>query len=668
MKVCLVCSPTLSEFDPQVAAAEAVRLISAQPPLGVLTLAAILGQHGITVEVADLNRTYSRYLRSAAYRRGRDFCSFVAREFASRSFDIWGFSTICSTYPLTIRIAREVKRAHPESLFMLGGPQASVVDIPTLQAFPFIDFIVRGEADETLPLLLAAFPDMRRFGEVPGVTFRRKGRIVRNPDAPVVLDLDKLPLPAFHWYPELAACDAVPLEVGRGCPFGCKFCSTNDFFRRRFRLKSPARVIEQMRIINSTYGNTRFELIHDMFTADRKRAVEFCEALLASGEQFQWHCGARTDCIDDELLALMARAGCARIFFGIDAGSARLQRSIGKNLDLGEAALRIRSAARHGIAPTVSLITGFSDENRDDLRGAAEFLINAARIDEARLQLHILAPLAGTPIYEQYRSQLEPADILSDISCHGWRQDAADREVIQSHPDIFPNFYAVPAALDRAYVKELRDFIQASALRLRWLVVALHQDSGNLLKVFDAWRIWLAKNRPTHLASDPAAPPYYARSEFAEDLLEFVRTCYLSRARNRRAMRALLDFEMAFGLPNDKPPKRRGVPHIAPGVRIIRLDADYHRILDSLRNSEPLAAVPARRVVIAARNLGDQRLQVSRLSPLSAQLLTLCNGTLAPQQIARRLRLHKAIAGIPREKVCLFGLAALREQGFVEFG
>src|ERR1017187_8818330 len=108
--------------------AEAGRLISAQPPLGFLTLAAILGQHGIPVEVADLNRTYSRYLRSAAYRRGRDFCSFVAREFASRSFDIWGFSTICSTYPLTIRIAREVKRAHPESLFMLGGPQASVVD------------------------------------------------------------------------------------------------------------------------------------------------------------------------------------------------------------------------------------------------------------------------------------------------------------------------------------------------------------------------------------------------------------------------------------------------------------------------------------------------------------------------------------------------------------
>src|ERR1039457_3234081 len=228
MKVCLVCSPTLSEFDPQVAAAEAVRLISAQPPLGVLTLAAILGQHGITVEVADLNRTYSRYLRSAAYRRGVDFCSFVAREFASRSFDLWGFSTICSTYPLTIRIARELKRSHPQSVVMLGGPQASVVDVDTLRAFPFIDFIVRGEADETLPRLLTAFPDMR---EIPGVTFRSGGSIVRNPNAPAVLDLDKLPMPAFDQYPKLGECHAVPLELGRGCPFACTFCSTNDFFR-----------------------------------------------------------------------------------------------------------------------------------------------------------------------------------------------------------------------------------------------------------------------------------------------------------------------------------------------------------------------------------------------------------------------------------------------------
>jgi radical SAM superfamily enzyme YgiQ (UPF0313 family) len=664
MNICLVSSPTVTEFDPQVAETDAVRVISEHAPIGILTLAAILGQSGITVEVVDLNQTYYRYLRSAAYRRRVDFCSFVAREFASRSFDLWGFSTICSTYPLTIRIARELKRFQPQSVVMLGGPQASVVDAATLRAFPFIDFIVRGEADETLPRLLAAFPDLR---EIPGVTFRSGTSIVRNPNAPVVLDLDKLPLPAFDRFPGLDTCQAVPLEVGRGCPFACTFCSTNDFFRRRFRLKSPACVIGQMRMIHRTYGNTRFELIHDMFTVDRKRVVEFCEALLASGDHFQWNCSARTDCIDDALIALMARAGCAGIFFGIETGSARMQRLIGKNLDLREAASRIGCAVRHGIGATVSLITGFPGETRQDLRDTVDFLMDAARLDGAAPQLHLLAPVAGTPVYEQYRGRLEQADVFSDISYHGWRQDAADRELIRAHPAIFPNFYSVPTSLDLGYLKELRGFVLDSILRCRWLVVALHQDSGGLLEVFDDWLGWLRENRPTEReAPDKEERPYYARLQFAQDLLEFVRSRRLRRAGDHRPLRALLNFELALNREPSRPAKRAGAPRLAAGVRIMRLGADYHRILECLRNRQPLAAVPASRAWIAAREIGNQELEVSRLSPLSAQLLASCNGKSGPKQIARRLRLPKDLAGIPGPKACLFGLATLRQMGLIE--
>ena len=697
MRVCLVGSPTASEFDPQVAGNDAVRLIAEQAPIGILTLAAILERHGVDAEVVDLNRAYYRFLQERVGRapspaagplaglpeggRGRppgpegaprgtaprDFCSFVTGEFSSRSFDVWGFSTICSSYPLTIRIARDVKRSHPGSLVMLGGPQASVVDVASLEAFPFVDFIVRGEADETLPVVLDALSNTRGFDEVAGVTFRRGEKIVRNPNAPVVLDLDKLPMPAFHQYPELGTCGAVPLELGRGCPFACTFCSTNDFFRRRFRLKSPARMIEQMRIIRQTYGNTRFELIHDMFTIDRKRVVEFCEALLAAGDGFQWNCSARTDCIDDSLIALMVRAGCVGVYFGIETGSARLQWSIDKNLDLREAASRVRSVARHGIRPTVSLITGFPDEERDDLRQTVGFLMDSARFEVARPQLHILAPLAGTPIYEQYLDRLGEADILSDVSYHGWSQDPADRELIRSHPGVFPNFYAVPASLDRQYIKDLRDFIQHSILRCRRLLVALHQDSGDLLEVFDAWRKWLARKGTAQRERDPEAAPYYARAEFADDLLEFVRSRYLRRAGNRRAFRALLDFERALAVEPEKPRATNGAPRIAPGVRVIRLGAEYHKILACLRNRRSLNTVPARRVVVVASDLDERKLQVSQVSSLSAQLLTLCDGRRGTKEIARRLRLGKEIAGIPRHKVCLFGLATLRERGLIEF-
>src|SRR5206468_67670 len=106
-------------------------------PLGILSLAGVLERNGLTPEIVDLNRLYYDCLRSEEHQRGEiDFTGYAARHFASRSFDFYGFSTICSSYPLTLRIAREVKRLHPDSVVALGGPQASVVDAATMKAYP----------------------------------------------------------------------------------------------------------------------------------------------------------------------------------------------------------------------------------------------------------------------------------------------------------------------------------------------------------------------------------------------------------------------------------------------------------------------------------------------------------------------------------------------------
>src|SRR5437764_12338342 len=104
--------------------------------------------------------------------------------------------------------------------------------------------------------------------------------------------------------------DTAALDLGRGCPFACTFCSTNDFFRRNFRLRSPERVLQDMRQFAARYASREFQLVHDMFTFDRKRVVEFCNAMLASGEDFTRSCSARTDCIDEPLLDLMLSSCC----------------------------------------------------------------------------------------------------------------------------------------------------------------------------------------------------------------------------------------------------------------------------------------------------------------------------------------------------------------------
>ena len=122
MRICLISAPTANQFDNRpVDEMEAARIMGELAPVGILSLAAVLETKGLQPEVVDLNRVYYDW-RQKSKQNEIDFCNFAGAYFASRDFDFFGFSTVCSSYPLTLRIAAEVKRLHPESVVVLGHP------------------------------------------------------------------------------------------------------------------------------------------------------------------------------------------------------------------------------------------------------------------------------------------------------------------------------------------------------------------------------------------------------------------------------------------------------------------------------------------------------------------------------------------------------------------
>ncbi len=692
MKVCLISAPTANQFDSRaVGETEAARIMGELAPVGILSLAAVLEAKGLQPAVVDLNRVYYEWLQGPRNQRHAvtDFCSFAGDYFAGRDFDLFGFSTVCSSYPVTLRIAAEVKRAHPKSAVVLGGPQASVVDIATMRAYPSIDLVVRGEAEQTLPDLVDALTGNRPLAAIPGITFRRNedGEIVRNPAAPLVADLDALPFPAFHLFPDVRHCRHFPLELGRGCPFSCTFCSTNDFFRRNFRLKSPAQMIADMRRIRQTYGINSFELVHDMFTVDRKRVVAFCEALLESKRKnpedaFIWGCSARTDCVDEELIELMSKAGCRGIFFGIETGSKRMQKIIDKGLELNDSTERVRSCDKFKISTAVSLMAGFPDETMTDLRDTAAFFVDSLRYDHADPQLSILAPLAGTPISTQHKDVLVLNDDVADMSYRGWRQDPEDHAMIAGHPEIFSSFYSAPLPyLDREFLKELRDFLLSGMRAFRRLLLGLHQDSGNVVDVFQQWRQWRSDNGVQFSNGDRTV--YYAQSQFPIDFIHFVRLHYIPASNAPLAITALADYEAALLAPDLHNPDLHNKENILlddkedllspdsrlnvrPEVDVIKLPADYQEIVRRLRQKGPLHDIPEKQVKVAIRRSPSGPAEVRQLTPLSAQLLDLCADGLTAQEIAGEFVLRNIeIPGVPTYKACLAGIEILRQQRLI---
>lgn len=690
--ICLITALTVADFIDRDLIIDAHANTGAQ--LGILTLASLLRQDGLYPAVLNLDDLFYEFIEqdgkrslltdriAALSEEGKAydgtlpsfFFPFVAAHLRSQSFNIFGLSSICSSYPLTLRLAQEIRRTNPDAVIILGGPQASVVDIATMCAFPCIDVIVRGEADDSFPELLRLLEkNDSRWQSLPGLTFRRGDDVVRNLNAPVVEGLDRLPLPAFDLDSRIRKRGGIHLEAGRGCPFTCSFCSTNDFFRRNFRLKSASAMIEEISALKKEYGLNYFSLVHDMYTVDRKKVVEFCEAAIASGVQFTWGCSARTDCIDDDLLALMAKAGCSGIFFGIETGSQRLQKVVNKNLNLNEAVKRIECASRNGIRTTVALIVGFPEESREDLRDTIHFFINSLRFENAEPQCSLLAPLAATPVYEQHKDRLIFDHIFSDISNQSWRQDPVEEEMIRAHPSVFPNFYAIPTAIDRGYIKEVTDFATYLATWFRWLPVAILQDSRDLLSVFDRWREWRLERKPRTDDEDTSWTPYYSHRRFHKEFIEFVQGCYLlEMSVASEAIEAAVQAE-CLTAHNEVTPiadsvdilEDSVVPYRLPHMSLVEFDVDYGELILALRNNTDLTRVTVRKTTVVFSS-ADERFDVWQLPPLSAALLDLCDGRRTVRDITLAFSaLGTELSEIPAETVCFYGLTQLKADGAI---
>jgi radical SAM superfamily enzyme YgiQ (UPF0313 family) len=631
-----------------------------EPPLGILTLASALRCSGAEPTVFDLDGFIRDFLDNGAH--PKEGFEAAVSALTSLEADLFGFGTICGSYPLTIRLAEQVHRLRPEVRIVLGGPQASAVDVSTLEEFPFIDAVIRGEADRTIA---HALEQIFAGGAVrlPSVTYRKDGRVVRNVDAPVVMDLDAVPAPAFDLSQYAGRCSRLPVEIGRGCPFACTFCSTNDFFKRRFRLRSPSCVLSEMQRLETLFGVTDFDLVHDMFTVDRKRVVEFCRFMQSSGTSYTWHCSARTDFVDRELLGIMHSAGCRSLFFGVETGSARLQKIIGKDLGIDEAEMAVRLTDEAGMRSTVSLIVGFPEEEAADLEATASFALNAARFDSTRVQVGILAALPGTPLYREFRERLVLDAVISEQSWQSWGQDQKDRALVARHPAIFSSFYGVPAGMGREYIGEFRWFFKYAVARTRWLAVALGRERDSILKMFN---LWLSSK--SDLARNPR---YYSTSAFAVDLCRFVAERLTADDPATDSAELMASYYEAMYSILLQPVhldsrSEHEEPVVPSSITILDFPFRPSRVIDRLRLKGPLDPDCLQPSAVAFRRDGDHIAEARELPPLAAAILRLCDGRTTIAGMTRDLcDSCPEVPGVSAQDFLKAGLECLAGEGLV---
>lgn len=414
-------------------------------PLGLLSLATVLRRDNFSTRIVDINRACSSLDPQEC-----------ADAILSEKPDIIGFSTQTNEYPRTLQIAELCKQKFPRSSVILGGPQASTTDVATMTAFRFVDLVVRGECEKTISALINTMAAGRPLNNIPGITFRRGGQIVRAREAPLAAVLDDLPIPDYSLVPNVQSYDSLPIEVGRGCPFGCTFCSSKDFFQRRFRFRNTRLLLQLISHLREEYNVRNYSFEHDNVTVSKAKILELCDGIKKLGLDISWSCSARVDCLDQELVERMAGAGCNGIFMGIETGSPRMQKIVGKRLDLDKVIPLAESLRHKGIEFTASFMMGFPEETLEDLEMTIR-LITILRFKGngcETVQLHMLSAFPGTETYEENKSNLLFDGFFPDTAIADLTESMI--ELVKSHQEIFPSYYYVKSEhLERRFLLQV---------------------------------------------------------------------------------------------------------------------------------------------------------------------------------------------------------------------
>lgn len=401
-------------------------------PLGVLYLAGELQNNGHDVEIRDCQ------LQAPTL----STVNLILNTLQDSS-KIVGISCMSDLMPSVLIAATLYKEQSPETIIILGGPGPTSVAENVLLYFPAVDYIVTGEGEVTLCDLVSAIqapPQKTRMADIKGLCYRDNNIIQRTEPRSRNKNLDNLhPLPYSAIELERYASTS-PISTSRGCTYGCSFCDVNGIWQRQVTRRSIAGVLQELHYLWDC-GRKKIAIVDDTFILDRNRVNIFCQSLRDVQIPISWHCNARINLVDAALLALMAEAGCRSLFFGVESGSDTVLQRIRKSFDSAQVYTAIQLAAKYISTVTVSLIWGFPFESWEDFQQTRQCYFRLAEIKNVNVQIYKLTPLPNAPLYREFASDLLFAPEITTALNGNHYIGNAELNLIQSYPDIFPNYY-----------------------------------------------------------------------------------------------------------------------------------------------------------------------------------------------------------------------------------
>jgi radical SAM superfamily enzyme YgiQ (UPF0313 family) len=259
---------------------------------------------------------------------------------------------------------------------VLGGPGFNYYARDWLEYLD-LDYGIRGEGEEAFPLFLERLAEGGDIYSAPGSTFRKNGCFNSVPPRPV-MDLDNQGLPAYDlvdWQPYAARQITPAILTKRGCAFACTYCPYSKLEGKRYRLKSPQRVLAEANMIIQNTGSRKVMFCENNFNAPRKHAEAILRALIARKADLQWGTGdLRPIGVTDHFCRLMEESGCFYANLSIESASESMLKSMKRGYTVQQVRESLEALSRSKIPFGASLMLGAPGETPETIAETLDLL------------------------------------------------------------------------------------------------------------------------------------------------------------------------------------------------------------------------------------------------------------------------------------------------------
>ena len=364
------------------------------------------------------------------------------------------------------KVAEAIKAQNPETRIGFVGAHTAVLPTETLKASPAIDWVGRKEFDFTCKEVC----EDRPLETISGLSFRKDGKIIHNPERELIHNMDALPWVADVYKRDLEIekyfigylmHPYISMYTGRGCPAQCTFCLwPQTIGGHKYRVRSAENVAAEMAYMKKLFPQVReFFFDDDTFTANLPRAREIAKKLAPLG--LTWSCNSRAN-LDEDTIRFFKDCGLRLFLVGYESGNDDILKRIKKGVTTDEMRRFTKACHRAGVVIHGTFILGLPVETPETIEQTMQF---AQDLDVFSMQVSLAAPYPGTELYEMARqngwfSKKDKTDIVhgdgfqqSTLEYPGLSKD----EIFESVDRFYRQYYLRPGPILRIIKTMLED-------------------------------------------------------------------------------------------------------------------------------------------------------------------------------------------------------------------